>query len=175
MQPRREEVLHPKRLVTIALGRTGSRTETRVRSSSMTHDVDVVVIGAGVAGLIAGDRLVAAGRRVHVLEARDRVGGRTLTVPVPGYEGATVDQGGQWVGPGQDLLYRELARFGLATHPQSTGGSALVLFRGKARRYTGRIPRLDPLTLLDVGRAQLRFDRLARTVDLDQPWRTPRA
>lgn len=83
----------------------------------MTHDVDVVVIGAGVAGLIAADRLVAAGRRVRVLEARDRVGGRTLTVPVPGYQGVSVDQGGQWVGPSQDLLYRELARFGLATHP----------------------------------------------------------
>lgn len=141
----------------------------------MGHDVDVVVVGAGVAGLIAADRLVAAGRRVRVLEARDRVGGRTLTVPVPGYEGVSVDQGGQWVGPGQDLLYRELARFGLAIHPQWTGGAALVLSRGKARRYTGPTPKLDPLTLLDVGRAQLRFDRLARTVDLDEPWRTPRA
>jgi monoamine oxidase len=141
----------------------------------MTHDVDVIVIGAGIAGLITADRLVAAGRRVRVLEARDRVGGRTLTVPVPGYEGLSVDQGGQWVGPSQDRLYRELARFGLAVHPQSTGGSALVLFRGKARRYTGRIPKLDPLTLLDVGQAQLRFDRLARTVDRNEPWRTPRA
>src|SRR5262245_12813562 len=136
---------------------------------------DVIVVGAGVAGLVAADRLIAAGKTVTVLEARDRVGGRTLSVEVPGFEGTVVDQGGQWIGPGQDLLYKELARFGLQTHPQSTGGSALVLYRGKARRYTGRIPKLDPLTLADVGQAQARFERLARTVDLDEPWRTPRA
>ncbi|BCJ74441.1 monoamine oxidase [Catellatospora sp. IY07-71] len=139
-------------------------------------DADVIVIGAGVAGLVTADRLAAAGRRVLVLEARDRVGGRTLTVPVPGFPGHVVDQGGQWAGPGQDLLYKELARFGLETYPQQYGGgAALVLFRGRARRYTGRIPKLDPLTLADVGQTQLRFDRLARTVDLAAPWRTPRA
>jgi monoamine oxidase len=116
---------------------------------------DVIVVGAGVAGLIAADRLVASGKTVTVLEARDRVGGRTVSIAVPGFEDVVVDQGGQWVGPGQDRLYRELERFGLATHPQSTGGSALVLFRGKARRYTRRIPKLDPLTLADIGQAQL--------------------
>jgi monoamine oxidase len=141
----------------------------------MTH-VDVIVVGAGVSGLIAADRLVAAGRTVLVLEARDRVGGRTLTVPVPDFDGVHVDQGGQWVGPGQDALYQELARFGLQTHPQQQGGgAALVVFRGKAGRYTGRTPKLDPATLADIGQAQLRFDRLARTVDLDEPWRTPKA
>ncbi|MDI1462723.1 flavin monoamine oxidase family protein [Catellatospora sp. KI3] len=138
-------------------------------------DADVIVVGAGVAGLVTADRLVARGRSVLVLEARERVGGRTLTADVPGFPPYVVDQGGQWVGPGQELLYTELARFGLATQPQSTGGSALVVFRGKARRYTGRIPKLDPLTLLDVGQTQFRFDRLARTVDLARPWRTPRA
>ncbi|MBB5869705.1 monoamine oxidase [Allocatelliglobosispora scoriae] len=139
-------------------------------------DADVIVVGAGVAGLVAADRLVSAGQRVLVLEARDRVGGRTLTMPVPGFDGVVVDQGGQWVGAGQELVYAELSRFGLVTFPQSTGGgSALVVFRGKARRYTGRVPKLDPITLLDIGQAQARFDRLAATVDLAQPWRTPRA
>lgn len=137
-------------------------------------DVDVIVIGAGVAGLVTADRLASAGVSVRVLEARDRVGGRTLSAEVPGYD-AVIDQGGQWVGPGQDLLYRELERFGLRTFPQTTGESALVLFRGRARRYTGRIPKLDPLTLLDVGQTQWRFDRLTRTVNLDEPWRTPDA
>jgi monoamine oxidase len=70
---------------------------------------------------------------------------------------------------------RHRRRFGLPTQPQSTGGAALVLFRGKARRYTGRIPKLDPLTLADIGQTQLRFDRLAARVNLDEPWRTPRA
>lgn len=139
------------------------------------HDVDVIVVGAGVAGLVAADRLVAAGKTVRVLEARDRVGGRTRSVEVPGHPGVVIDEGGQWVGPGQDRLYRELERFGLRTYPQPTDGSALVLFRGRARRYTGEVPSLGPRTLLDVGQAQRRFDRLARTVNLDEPWRTPGA
>ena len=141
----------------------------------VNHDVDVIVVGAGVAGLVAADRLAAAGRTVRVLEARDRVGGRTHSVEVPGHPGTVIDEGGQWVGPGQDLLYRELARFGLRTYPQPTHGSALVLFRGQARRYSGDVPNLDPMTLLDVGQTQRRFDRLARTVNLAEPWRTPNA
>ena len=54
----------------------------------MTSDVDVVVVGAGVAGLAAARRLTEHGVRVTVLEARDRIGGRISTVrdsraPVP--------------------------------------------------------------------------------------------
>jgi monoamine oxidase len=45
---------------------------------------DVVVLGAGIAGLAAAERLGAAGRRVVVLEARDRIGGRIHTVDDPG-------------------------------------------------------------------------------------------
>ena len=77
-----------------------SATKERVPASSlsvMSHDA--IVVGAGVAGLTAADRLVAAGRDVIVLEARERVGGRTLTEDVPGVPGLRVDSGGQWVGP----------------------------------------------------------------------------
>ena len=57
----------------------------------------VVVVGAGLAGLSAARRLVASGVEVEVLEARERVGGRTLNHVFA--DGTIVEVGGQWVGP----------------------------------------------------------------------------
>lgn len=137
--------------------------------------LDTIIIGAGVAGLVTADRLFASGQDVVVLEARDRVGGRTLTEGVPGMPGLRVDSGGQWIGPDQRLLAAELERFGLETIDQFGHGKTLVSLRGKKARYTGSTPRLGPATLVDVGQALVRFERLAKTVDLEQPWRSPKA
>jgi monoamine oxidase len=60
-----------------------------------TSEVDVVVVGAGVAGLAAARKLVAAGRRVQVIEAKDRVGGRCHTVTQP--FGVPIDLGAHWL------------------------------------------------------------------------------
>jgi monoamine oxidase len=62
------------------------------------RETDVVVVGAGYAGLTAALRLTQAGRSVVVLEARDRVGGRVYTETLP--DGTWLDFGGTWIGPG---------------------------------------------------------------------------
>jgi monoamine oxidase len=79
---------------------------------SDTNSVDVVVIGAGFAGLCAARDLTEGGARVVVLEARDRVGGRTWTRPFPD-TAEMVELGGSWFTPEQQAAPRELARYGL--------------------------------------------------------------
>ena len=75
--------------------------------------VDAIVVGAGLAGLTAATELVGAGHSVAVLEARDRVGGRTLNHPLG--DGKVVEVGGEWVGPGQDRVMARAKGLGLET------------------------------------------------------------
>lgn len=139
----------------------------------MSERTDVVVIGAGFAGLSAARALTRAGLGCVVLEARDRVGGRVYTRTLDG--GPWVDLGGQWAGPTQDHLLALLAEQGARTFSTWTRGHNLVLVDGKARRYRGTIPRLGWRSLIDVGLAQWRLERMARKVPLDAPWRARQA
>ena len=78
---------------------------------------DVAVLGAGVAGLCVARDLMLAGLDVIVLEARERVGGRTYTVPFEA-AGCHVDLGAEWVAPAHHLaLMAELSRYGIELEP----------------------------------------------------------
>jgi monoamine oxidase len=101
--------------------RPTSAAATPVGGRTMT--ADAVVVGAGLAGLTAARVLTAAGRRVVVLEARGRVGGRTLNHPLPG--GHVADLGGTWIGPTQNAVAALAAELGLATFPQVDDGQAV--------------------------------------------------
>jgi len=144
--------------------------------TSLTGGIDVIVVGAGFAGLSAARALSSAGYRVVVLEARDRVGGRTLTKTLGGdADGTWVDLGGQWIGPTQDEIAGLVKELEIATFPTWTRGDNLVVVQGKARRYRGTIPKLSPLSLLNIGWAQWTIERMARKVPLDAPWSAPKA
>src|SRR5262249_5653840 len=83
------------------------------------RDADVIVVGAGVAGLEAARRLSRARTRVIVLEARPRIGGRVNTLRLPGWP-APVEAGAEFVHGEPPNLMRALARAGahLGAHPQ---------------------------------------------------------
>ena len=138
-----------------------------------SFEVDVAVVGAGMAGLSAALELERAGRSFVVLEARDRVGGRLESLDIG--DDTWIDVGGQWVGPTQDRLYALARAYGAATFPTWTAGENLVEIGGRLSRYTGTIPRLRPHAMADVGQAMLRLDRMARRVPVDAPWEAPKA
>jgi monoamine oxidase len=132
------------------------------------RDVDVVVVGAGLAGLMAARQLAAAGRSILVLEARGRVGGRTVNASIGG--GEICEMGGQWVGPTQERLLALAAELGIETFPTYYEGRNILQLGGKRRTYKGTIPRLAPHVLLDVELLRRRLGKLARRVSLEAPW-----
>ncbi|RMG12419.1 MAG: flavin monoamine oxidase family protein [Deltaproteobacteria bacterium] len=135
-------------------------------------DVEVVVVGAGFAGIRAARSLADAGVEVVVLEARDRVGGRTVNERV----GETaLDLGAQWLGPTQDRALALLERFGLERFEQYATGDRALVRGGTLLRYRGLIPRIHPLDLAEVGWRIRSLDGLARKIPLDGPWTHPKA
>src|SRR3954464_5775102 len=82
---------------------------------------EVVVVGAGLAGLTTARQLVKSGRDVVVLEARDRVGGRTLNDRVA--PGVITEVGGQYVGPTQDRVLALARSMGIGTFPTYNEGN----------------------------------------------------
>ncbi len=134
---------------------------------------DVVVVGAGLAGLSAARALEAAGSKTVVLEARDRVGGRVLNHELG--NGDVVELGGQWIGPAQLRVNKLVAELGLETFPTYNEGQNLLDLQGRVKRYTGEIPPLPKAALVDLGQSQFRFDRLAKRVPVEAPWAADRA
>lgn len=135
----------------------------------------VVVVGAGLAGLCAARQLVAAGCDVTVLEARDRVGGRTEGTTIAG---TPVELGGQWIGPTQNRMYELVAELGLETFPTWTVGQSVVQFGGKRSLMDSgpdSTPKLNPFVLADLAQGMARFGRSAAKISLDEPWQSDRA
>lgn len=135
-------------------------------------EADVVIVGAGLAGLVAARRLVQAGKRVVVLEARDRVGGRTWSHALA--PGCIAELGGTWVGPTQDRVLALVKELGLTLFDQYVEGETVYVARGERTRFRekpplGAVPP-DPLLVPDIAVAATWLDRLARQIPVGKPW-----
>ena len=134
-------------------------------------DTDVVVVGAGYAGLTAAWQLAGAGVDAVVLEAADRVGGRVFSQVSP--SGVRIDHGGQWIGPSQRRFHALATRFGCSTFPTWEDGRHVEIRHDGSRvEYVGTAPDTGP-GIAEYERVTASLDDLAGTVDLDRPWATP--
>ncbi len=137
--------------------------------------VDVVVVGAGLSGLQAATELVAKGKRVVVLEARARVGGRTLNHDLGSdHPGKIVEIGGQWVGPTQDVLLAKAKELGIETFKTYNEGDYIYHRDGSNQRYQangplGAVPP-DYTGAAEALLAITRLDQMAATLPLETPW-----
>jgi monoamine oxidase len=129
----------------------------------------VVVVGAGLAGLSAARSLVKAGRSVVVLEARDRVGGRTLNHALGG--GKVVEVGGEFVGPTQDYAIALADQLGVKRYPAYQNlKSAYINGQGQVSYYTGDLPPAGITGTVDLVQLVTEIDNLASQIPVDKPW-----
>ncbi len=138
----------------------------------MGEPFDAVVIGAGLSGLCAARRLREAGLRVTVVEARDRVGGRTLSRRLGD---DVVDLGGQWIGPTQRRIAKLADELGVETFPQRHQGDKVLGIDGKRSPDAGEIPGLGVPGLVRLPATIWRLDRLAKRIPKARPWEAPDA
>jgi monoamine oxidase len=144
-----------------------------MNEANVTERVDVVVVGAGLAGLIAARDLLAANVSVLVLEARNRVGGRLLNHTLA--NGSVVELGGQWVGPTQDRVLALAEDLGLGLFPTYIGGEHFLAVDGSVERYGGEDFHLPGEAPADVTETWEQLQEMAEEVPLDEPWGAAKA
>ena len=148
-----------------------------ISTSSSERVYDAVILGGGISGMSAAAYLHShATSDFIVLEARDRVGGRTHTLTTA--DGYKVDVGGAYVGPTQNRILRVAHQLGVKTtltYDSDVTQTKNILAYGANQRseYVGIIPHVSPFALLDVNHILQQTERLRHQIDRLQPHLPP--
>ncbi|NUP41454.1 MAG: FAD-dependent oxidoreductase [Streptomyces sp.] len=153
-------------------------TAAGTAAAASTRDVDVAIVGGGLAGLTAARDLVAGGKTVAVLEARDRVGGRVVNLSLA--NGGFTEGGGEFIGPTQDRIKALADSLGVATFTTYNTGKNLLYKDGTRTPYAtdgilGSVPPIDAAGLANAAIVQASLDDMAKQIPLDAPWTAPKA
>jgi monoamine oxidase len=137
--------------------------------------VDVVVVGAGLAGLVAATQLTRSGHSVRVLEARDRVGGRIWNHVVGA--GHISERGATFIGPTQNHVAALAKQLKIPTFRTYDVGKNVYIAGGERLTYSDRGPfgtvPPDPSIAGELAGLVLALDQQATTVDVSKPWDAP--
>ncbi|XP_041806315.1 amine oxidase [flavin-containing] [Chelmon rostratus] len=139
-----------------------------------SNTYDVIVVGGGISGLCAAKLLKASGLNPVVLEARDRVGGRTFTVR--NKETKWVDLGGAYIGPTQNRILRLAHEYGIKTYKVNEEESLVHYVNGKSYPFKGSFPPMwNPFVILDSNNLWRTIDEMGKEIPREAPWRAPHA
>ena len=148
--------------------------------------VDVIVIGAGISGLIAARDLEKQNRSTTVLEAQERIGGRCHRMQT--INNWWLDLGGQWMGQTHHLFKALAGELGIKTFDSYFDGKTVLIWNGNRvavpmvadwdTTFLGIAYSDLPVSIKEKEAAQKlhhEFLQLVQTVDAQQPWLSPNA